>query len=121
MDKLRSMEIFVATVDEGSFTAAAARFDMSAVMVGKHIAFLEQRLGARLLTRTTRRQSLTEIGGQYAEQCRVILAQVRDAESGAEALRLAPRGRLRVTARSEERRVGKECERLCRSRWSPYH
>jgi len=98
MDKLRSMEIFVATVDDGSFTAAAARFDMSAVMVGKHIAFLEERLGARLLTRTTRRQSLTEIGEQYVEQCRVILAQVRDAESGAEAMRLVPRGRLRITA-----------------------
>jgi DNA-binding transcriptional LysR family regulator len=98
MDKLRSMEIFVATVDDGSFTAAAARFDISAVMVGKHIAFLEQRLGARLLTRTTRRQSLTEIGEQYLEQCRVILAQIRDAESGAEAMRLTPRGRLRISA-----------------------
>lgn len=98
MDKLRSMEIFTAVVDEGSFTAAAARFDMSAVMVGKHIRFLEERLGARLLARTTRRQSLTEIGEQYAEQCRSILAQVRAAESGAEAMRAAPRGRLRISA-----------------------
>ncbi|MDQ1830666.1 LysR family transcriptional regulator [Massilia scottii] len=98
MDKLRSMEIFTAVVDDGSFTAAAARFDMSAVMVGKHIRFLEERLGARLLARTTRRQSLTEIGEQYAEQCRSILAQVRAAESGAEAMRLAPRGRLRISA-----------------------
>ncbi|MCE3603835.1 LysR family transcriptional regulator [Massilia sp. P8910] len=98
MDKLRSMEIFTAVVDGGSFTAAAARFDMSAVMVGKHIRFLEERLGARLLARTTRRQSLTEIGEQYVEQCRSILAQVRAAESGAEAMRLAPRGRLRISA-----------------------
>ncbi|MFB9245823.1 LysR family transcriptional regulator [Massilia antarctica] len=98
MDKLRSMEIFTAVVDDGSLTAAAARFDMSAVMVGKHIRFLEERLGARLLARTTRRQSLTEIGEQYVEQCRSILAQVRAAESGAEAMRLAPRGRLRISA-----------------------
>ncbi|HEX8615454.1 MAG TPA: LysR family transcriptional regulator [Telluria sp.] len=98
MDKLRSMEIFTAVVDEGSFTAAAARFDMSAVMVGKHIRFLEELLGARLLARTTRRQSLTEIGEQFAEQCRSILEQVRAAESGAEAMRLAPRGRLRISA-----------------------
>lgn len=98
MDKLRSMEIFVAVADAGGFTAVADRFHMSAVMVGKHIAQLESRLGARLLTRTTRRQSLTEIGAAYCEQCRVILAQVRDAESGAESMRLVPRGRLRVSA-----------------------
>jgi DNA-binding transcriptional LysR family regulator len=67
-------------------------------MVGKHIQFLEQRLGARLLARTTRRQSLTEIGAQYCEQCRAILAAVTQAETGAEAMRAAPRGRLRVSA-----------------------
>lgn len=98
MDKLRSMEIFVAVVDTGSFTAAAERFKISAVMVGKHIRSLEERLGAALLTRTTRRQSLTEIGRHYAEQCRLILAQVQAAESGAEALRGAPRGQLKISA-----------------------
>lgn len=98
MDKLRSMEILVAVVDAGNFTAAAARFNLSPVMVGKHIAQLEATLGARLLTRTTRRQSLTEIGAQYAEQCRAILAQIDAAERGAEAMRSVPRGRLRITA-----------------------
>jgi DNA-binding transcriptional LysR family regulator len=98
MDKLRSMEIFVAVVDAGNFTAAAARFNLSPVMVGKHIAQLEATLGARLLTRTTRRQSLTEIGSQYADQCRAILAQIAAAERGAEAMRAVPRGRLRITA-----------------------
>lgn len=92
------MEIFVAVADAGSYTAVAERFDMSAVMIGKHIVSLETRLGARLLTRTTRRQSLTEIGVAYCEQSRVILAQVRDADSGAESMRLVPRGRLRVSA-----------------------
>src|SRR5471032_209948 len=98
MDKLRSMEIFVAVVDAGNFTAAARAFQLSPVMVGKHIAHLEATLGARLLTRTTRRQSLTEIGAQYVEQCRVILAQIAAAETGAEAMRSVPRGRLKITA-----------------------
>src|ERR1044071_3012842 len=98
MDKLRSMEVFVAAVDTGSFTAAAERFGISAVMVGKHVRVLEQKLGAALLTRTTRRQSLTEIGRQYAEQCRAILAQIGAAESLAETMRLAPRGVLKVSA-----------------------
>ncbi len=97
MDKLRSMEVFVAAVDSGSFTAAAERFGISAVMVGKHVRELEQRLGAALLTRSTRRQSLTEIGRQYLEQCRAILAQIDAAERGAESLRVAPRGVLKVS------------------------
>jgi len=98
MDKLRSMEIFVAVVDAGSFTAAAEAFDISPVMVGKHIRLLEERIGARLLTRTTRRQSLTEIGRQYAERCRQILADIQAAESGAEAMRASPRGTLKLSA-----------------------
>ena len=97
MDKFVSMEIFVAVVDEGSLTAAAERFHISAAMVGKHIRSLETRLATRLLTRTTRRQSLTEIGRQYYEQCRRILADVKDAESLAEAMAATPRGVLKVT------------------------
>lgn len=98
MDKLRSMEIFVSVIDAGSFTAAARAFDISTVMVGKHIAGLEQRLGARLLNRTTRRQSLTEIGELYCEQCRQILAQIHAAESGAVAMRASARGTLKISA-----------------------
>lgn len=98
MDRLRSMEVFVAVVDTGSFTAAAEIFAMSPVMVGKHIRQLEEKLGARLLARTTRRQSLTEIGRQYAERCRQILADIKAAESGAEAMRSTPRGTLRISA-----------------------
>lgn len=84
--------------DAGNFTAAADNFKISPVMVGKHIAQLEATLGARLLARTTRRQSLTEIGAQYVEQCRAILAQIAAAETGAEAMRSVPRGRLKITA-----------------------
>ncbi|OWJ56582.1 LysR family transcriptional regulator [Paraburkholderia caledonica] len=97
MDKFVSMEIFVAVVEAGSLTAAAERFEISSAMVGKHIRSLEARLGTRLLTRTTRRQSLTEIGRQYYEQCRRILADVKDAESLAESMAAAPRGVLKVT------------------------
>jgi len=98
MDKLRSMEVFVAVVDAGSFTAAAAQCDISPVMVGKHIQYLESLLAARLLTRTTRRQSLTELGAQYADQCKAILAQIREAESGAAHLRGGARGLLKITS-----------------------
>lgn len=98
MDRFLGMEVFVATVDRGSFTAAARAFRITPAMVGKHIRALEERLGLRLLTRTTRRQSLTEIGRSYYERCRRILEDVRDAEAGAEAMRVAPKGELRITA-----------------------
>jgi DNA-binding transcriptional LysR family regulator len=97
VDKFVSMEIFVAVVEAGSLTAAAERFDISSAMVGKHLRALESRLAARLLTRSTRRQSLTEIGRQYYEQCRRILADVKQAESLAEAMTVSPRGVLKVT------------------------
>lgn len=106
MDKLRSMEVFVSVVNAGSFTAAARACEISTVMVGKHIADLEHQLGARLLTRTTRRQSLTEIGQRYCEQCRDILAMVRHAETGAELMRSTPRGMLKVSAPAA---FGSEC------------
>jgi len=92
------MEIFVATVDRGSFTATARAFHLTPSMVGKHIRSLEDRLGVRLLTRTTRRQSLTESGRSYYERCVRILREVRDAEASAESLRTAPKGELRITA-----------------------
>lgn len=98
MDKLRAMEVFVATVDAGSFAAAATALNLSAVMVGKHIHALETQLGARLLERTTRRHRLTEIGAAYVERCRDVLASVQTADGIADALRAVPQGILRVTA-----------------------
>lgn len=98
MDKLRAMEVFVATVDAGSFAAAATKLDLSAVMVGKHIQALETQLGARLLERTTRRHRLTEIGAAYLERCRDVLASVQAADGIADTLRAVPQGTLRVTA-----------------------
>ncbi|NRF67396.1 LysR family transcriptional regulator [Aquincola sp. S2] len=98
MDKLRSMEVMVAVVEAGSFAAAADQLEISGVMVGKHIRQLEEHLGARLLARSTRRQSLTEVGSAFYEDCRRVLEQVRWAESAVERSRAAPQGLLRISA-----------------------
>jgi DNA-binding transcriptional LysR family regulator len=98
MDRFTSMELFVQVVERGSFTAAAADASLSATMVGKHITALEERLGGRLLNRTTRRQSLTELGRGYYDQCKRILAEIAQAEAGARLFTTTPRGTLRVTA-----------------------
>src|SRR5947207_13972529 len=74
MDRLTSMAAFVKAVELGSFAAAAAALDLSGPMVGKHVRFLEERLGVRLINRTTRRQSLTDFGRAYYERCRIVLA-----------------------------------------------
>lgn len=98
MDRLLAMEVFVAVVEAGSLTAAARQFGITPVMVGKHLKALEDRLGASLLTRTTRRQSLTEAGRRYYESCRQLLSDVADAEAGVEALHKDARGLLRIGA-----------------------
>jgi DNA-binding transcriptional LysR family regulator len=98
MDRLQGMEVFVAVVECGSLTAAADRLGLSAQMVGKHLKALEARLGVAVLSRSTRRQSLTEPGRHYLEHCRLILEQLRLAESGVDVLKATPRGRLRISA-----------------------
>ncbi|WP_309085763.1 LysR family transcriptional regulator [Chelativorans sp.] len=97
MDRLASMAVFVKAADLGSFAAAAAALDLSGPMVGKHVRFLEERLGMRLINRTTRRQSLTEFGRAYYERCRVVLAEAEAADALAADQFAAPRGKLRVT------------------------
>jgi DNA-binding transcriptional LysR family regulator len=97
MDRLESMAVFVKAVDLGSFAAAAAALDLSGPMVGKHVRFLEERLGVRLLNRTTRRQSLTDFGRAYYERCRVVLAEAEAADALAADQFSEPRGKLRVT------------------------
>lgn len=92
------MQVFVTTVQEGSMSAASGKLGMSPAMVGQHVAALEERLGTRLLNRTTRRQSLTDFGASYVEQCRDILERVAIADQDAEALQAEPRGKLKITA-----------------------
>lgn len=97
MDRLTSMAVFVKAVDLGSFTAAAEALELSGPMVGKHVRFLEERLGVRLLTRTTRRQSLTDFGRAYYERCRIVLTEAEAADALVVDQLAEPRGRLRVT------------------------
>ena len=98
MDKFRNMEVMVAVVEGGSFAAAARQLDISAVMVGKHIQQLETHLGARLVQRSTRQHSLTDVGRSFYEDCKRVLEQVRWAESAVERSRAAPQGLLRISA-----------------------
>ncbi|WP_242538943.1 LysR family transcriptional regulator [Trinickia acidisoli] len=97
MDRLTSMAVFVKAVDLGSFAAAADALELSGPMVGKHVRFLEGRLGVQLLTRTTRRQSLTDFGRAFYERCRLVLAEADAAEALAADQLAQPRGKLRVT------------------------
>lgn len=97
LDTLTSMKVFAAVVDCGSFAAAADRLDISRAMASKYLSHLEERLGTRLLQRTTRKLTLTESGSAYYERCAQILADIAEAEEGAVHLTEAPRGTLRLT------------------------
>jgi DNA-binding transcriptional LysR family regulator len=97
-DQLGSMAAFVTAAEAGSYASAAVRLGMSAQMVAKHVAGLEQRLGARLLNRTTRRQSLTPLGQAYYERCKAVLDQVQSADALALEMNALPTGKLRISA-----------------------
>ncbi len=101
MDTVESMRAFVRVVELGGFAPAARTLGISAGMVAKHVAHLEQRTGARLLDRTTRLVRPTDAGRRYHERCLSLLAGIEEAEAlaGAEAREL--RGTLRVTAPTE--------------------
>lgn len=96
MDRLESMAVFIRVVECGSFSAAAEEFRISGAMAGMHVRSLEQRLGTRLINRTTRRHSLTATGRLFYERCKQILADVSDAEASTAKLMVRPQGRLKV-------------------------
>lgn len=96
MDRLTSLTVFARIVESGGFAAAARRLGMSTTMVSNHVQSLEERLGARLLNRTTRRVSLTEVGRVYYESCVRILGDLQEADATAAALQSTPRGTLRL-------------------------
>ncbi|MEE1865384.1 LysR family transcriptional regulator [Pseudomonas auratipiscis] len=98
LDRLRSMEVFVAVANSGSFAAASAQLGMSAQMVARHVQALEERLNIRLIHRTTRRQSLTEFGRLYHERCTVLLAAIDATDALATELHDEPSGQLRISA-----------------------
>ena len=82
MDRLDSIAAFVSVVENAGFAAAARHLNVSRTMISNHVQELEDRLGARLLNRTTRTLSLTDAGRSYFENCTLILAQLEAAESG---------------------------------------
>jgi DNA-binding transcriptional LysR family regulator len=98
MDRIDAMQAFVAVADLQGFAPAARKLGLSPSGVTRLIAALEQHLGARLLQRTTRSVTLTDIGTRYLERARRILADVEEAEGSAQDERTRPSGRLVVSA-----------------------
>jgi DNA-binding transcriptional LysR family regulator len=98
MDRLAAMEAFVAVVDTGSFSAAARRFNVGQPAVSKIVAQLEERLGVKLLVRTTRRLAPTEAGLSYYERARRLIAEADEAEVAARGAGNGLAGKLRICA-----------------------
>lgn len=98
MDRWQAMRVFVRVAETGGFAGAARQLHMSPPAVTRAVAALEDRIGTRLLTRTTRSVRLTEAGGRYLEDCRRILAEIEEAEAAAAGAGATPSGTLTVTA-----------------------
>ena len=96
MDHLADMAVFARVVEANSFSAAAASLRLSKSAVSKQIARLEQRLGAQLLQRTTRKLTLTETGRIVLDHAQRVLIEAEAAEAAVQNLQTAPRGQLRV-------------------------
>ncbi len=98
MDTLTAMRLYCAVVENGSLAAASRSLGISPSVVSKQLSRLEDRLGARLLNRTTRRISVTEVGSAYFDRCKRIVADVDEAEAAVSLSHMAPRGLLKITA-----------------------
>lgn len=98
MDRFHLMQVFVAVAEEEGFAAAARRLRLSPPAVTRAVAMLEERLGVRLLLRTTRQVRTTDAGSRYLEDARRILAEADEADEAAAGIHAAPRGQLSVTA-----------------------
>ena len=98
MDQIASMRIFMAVAETGALNGAARQMEISPSAVSKHIAALENKLGAQLLTRTTRQVALTEVGASYLQSCRVIIAELDKANSEASTASGSVQGVLHVGA-----------------------
>jgi DNA-binding transcriptional LysR family regulator len=98
MDRLKQIESFVAVAAKGSLTAVAGAEGVAPAVIGRRIDGLEERLGVKLLRRTTRRITLTNEGSSFLEDCQRILADMANAEAGVSAGGVKASGQLRVTA-----------------------
>lgn len=97
MSHLVEMEAFLVVVEAGSFTAAATRLSVTKSYVSRLVGRLEDRIGARLLQRTTRQLTLTEVGRTYYERCSEAMLLLKEAEAEAAELQSSPQGRLRIS------------------------
>lgn len=97
LQDLNDLYLFALVVDHGSFTAASRTAGLTTSRVSRRIADLENRLGVRLLHRTTRKLALTPIGEQYYQHCRAIVSEAEAAAEVVEQVQAVPRGRVRVT------------------------
>ncbi|MDE1187003.1 MAG: LysR family transcriptional regulator [Pantoea sp.] len=98
MDRFTELAVFVAAVEEGSIAAAARKLGLSAVMAGRYLASLEQRVAARLVERTTQRLSLTDAGQKYMTSSKHILEAWTEANREAADIQSNPTGTLRIAA-----------------------
>ena len=98
MDRLKQLESFVQVALKGSLTATARSEGVAPAVIGRRIDALEERLGVKLLTRTTRRISLTHEGSAFLEDCQRVLADLASAEAGVSAGGARASGHLRITA-----------------------
>jgi DNA-binding transcriptional LysR family regulator len=98
MDRLQAMTTFVTVAETGGFSAAARKLDVSPSVVSRIVTELEEHLGVRLLTRTTRIVRLTDTGASYFENCRRILGEIDEVEQSASGEHSAPRGAMTITA-----------------------
>lgn len=98
MDKFKQVETFVSVAQRGSLTAAARAEGVASAVIGRRLDALEERLGVKLLLRTTRRLTLTHEGSSFLEDCQRVLAELADAEAGVSAGGLRASGHLRITA-----------------------
>jgi DNA-binding transcriptional LysR family regulator len=96
MDRFASITAFVRVTESGGFSAAGRRLNLSKATVSDQVQALENALGVRLLNRTTRRVSLTEIGRGYYERCVQLLQDLEEADEAAGAQQATPRGQLRI-------------------------
>lgn len=98
MDQLKAIKYFIKVVETGSFTQAAAAFNVPASSLSRRIADLEQSLGATLLKRTTRTVNVTEVGNSYYQQITEVLSLLKDSDEAVRAYQSTPMGVLKVSA-----------------------
>lgn len=98
MDKLKQLESFVSVAARGSLTAAAQAEGVAPAIIGRRLDHLEERLGVKLMVRTTRRLTLTHEGSAFLEDCQRLLADIANAEASVSAGGVKASGHLRITA-----------------------